>query len=311
MLVRSRAGRASSLSTVEVPEIGRELAESLLGDFDDIEDAVEAELMAAALLSSMDILLGEDAARFLWESFVPSVESIGGTAAVGMLAAVSALADPAIAEACGLAADRLRAAGCAAPDWAEELAVPSTVHECRALRDKDGDTYALAVRFDRAGSSCAFVLLIEPDHCGAAAEVAFMDGAELAGAVAKIRAIAKSDGLKLVEAKLDPAQLRWEAEVAMDARAEHDLDDREFTDPRDLLAAAEDESPYCSTAPLLRARLRALPLSDKPKPVHDKGFSSPAFLEALSRLGGGGTWSRIRSAAAGGQVQAAETAAST
>jgi hypothetical protein len=202
-----------------------------------------------------------------------------------MLAAVSAVAEPAIAEVSGVAADRIRAAGCEVPDWVHDLRQPSTVQECRVLRDQDGDTFALAARFDRAGLSYAFVLLIEPDHCGAAAEIVFIDGSGLPDALAQIRAMAKGDGLKLVDTTLDPAEFRWEAEVAMDARAEHDLDDREFAAPEDVLALPEeDESPYRLTAPLLRARLRALPLSDKPKPVHNKGFLSPGMLEALSSL---------------------------
>ncbi|MCX0271053.1 plasmid pRiA4b ORF-3 family protein [Nocardia zapadnayensis] len=131
------------------------------------------------------------------------------------------------------------------------------------------------------------LVLIDPDHCGAAAEIAFTDAFSLPEALAEVGAMARADGIDLVEDTLDAAEFRWEAEVALDARDVHERDDREFADPDGLPADPGDGSgplPYRIAAPILRARLRALPQLDKPKPPHADELSPDDFLTALSEL---------------------------
>jgi hypothetical protein len=261
-------------------------AESVLDGLDALADALDAELAGAALLSSISTMVGDDAELALREHFLPAIESVGTLDAAGMLAVVAALAEPGVAEVAASGVDRLRAAGIAGPDWTDELNVPSTVHDCRALRDRDGDTFVLAARFDRAETSVGVLMLIEPDHCGAVAEIALVEPSSLPETLAEVRTMAKADGVKLVDVTLDAAEFRWEAEVAMDARDVHERHDREFADPGEPLSDLDDPDPlpYRVVAPVLRTRLRALPQLDKPRPPHADGLSTDDFLTVLSRL---------------------------
>ncbi|MEV0110788.1 plasmid pRiA4b ORF-3 family protein [Nocardia sp. NPDC050799] len=252
----------------------------------DLSDAFDAEIAGAALLSGIAVMVGDGAEDALREHLVPGIESVGTVDAAGMLAVIATLAEPGVADIAAAGMDRLRGAGITGPAWVGELCLPSTVCECRALRDRAGDTFVLAARFDRVGTSVGVLVLIEPDHCGAAAEIAFTDAFSLSEALVEVAAMARADGIDLVEYALDAAEFRWEAEVALDARDVHERDDRELAGPDELPADPDDGSgplPYRLAAPILRARLRALPQLDKPKPPHAER-SPDDVLTVLSEL---------------------------
>lgn len=85
--------------------------------------------------------------------------------------------------------------------------------------------------------------------------------------------LVRQSGIAFSEERLDPAEWRWQVECALAARAVHDAGELPFD---------EDGLPdYYPLAVLLRARLRALPDSRKPKPPHDD--------PTIALLGG---WSR-------------------
>ena len=182
------------------------------------------------------------------------------------------------------------------------LSAPVTARDCVELCE-DGETLVLAAHFDRAGAAHAVMILLDPQDCGEAAEIMLLDSADLTEALAELRRAAKRDKVRLTTTALDPAEFRWRAEAAMDARDHHDRDDQDdpvdpddITDPDDLFDDAdffdeddlddEDGPGYHGLASLLRARLRALPRSTKPKPPHGgcDEFEVTGLLAALDRF---------------------------
>ncbi|MFE9328626.1 hypothetical protein ACIHDR_47610 [Nocardia sp. NPDC052278] len=165
------------------------------------------------------------------------------------------------------------------------MSAPLTARDCIELRE-DGESLVLAARFDRAGAGHAVMILLDPQHCGEAAEIMLLQAGEMTEALAELRQGAERDNLALTTIALDPAEFQWRAEAAMDARDQHDHDeDKEgpfdFDDIDSLddlfdevdLSNADDlddqDGPgYDDLASLLRARLRTLPQSTKPKPPH-------------------------------------------
>jgi hypothetical protein len=255
----------------------------MLNDLTSLTNALDAEMVGIILVSGAGAIAGGDADAALRGYFLPAIESVATPEAAVMLAAIAAVAEPDAARAARAGLGRLVATAVTPPDWITQLTAPSTVADCRVLRDPERNALVLTARFNRAESSVGVLVLIEPDHCGAAAEISLVDAAELPTAFIEVHAAAAADGVTLIEEALDPAEFRWEAEIALDARDLHDRDDREDAD--ELADLPEDgEPPYDIVAHFLRTRLRTLPRSDKPKPRHGEGLSTDNILAALSQM---------------------------
>lgn len=279
--------------------------ESVLMGFVQITDPVEAEILGSVFLGGIGVL-GADVAAVAASELVAVIEAVGDPRAAGMLAVLAALGEGRIGQAAAAGLHRLRACGVAAPEWVAALSAPVSARDCVELCE-DGETLVLAARFDRAGAGHAVMILVDPQDCGEAAEIMLLDCADLTEALAELRRAALRDKVRLTATALDPAEFRWRAEAAMDARDHHDRDDQDdpvdpvdpddITDPDDLFDDADffdaddlddDDGPgYHGLASLLRARLRALPLSRKPKPPHGgcDEFEVTGLLAALDRLG--------------------------
>jgi hypothetical protein len=223
----------------------------------------------AALFAAMCELAGENYEDALAHGFVPELESRAVTAALVVLLALGSVCDGRAGEAARAAAGRMVGAGVKPPGWAAELSEPVTVGDCRRFADPDGTGSLLICTFDRAGRTHAFTVSVDDTDCGAAVNIELLDTEGLPQATEMMR----QSGMAFSEQRLDPAELRWYAECALDARAVHDVGELPFN---------EDGLPdYYPLAVLLRARLRALPDSGKPKPPHDDPMT--ALLEMRSR----------------------------
>jgi hypothetical protein len=281
----------------------RVVMEAVLRGFAAISDPVEAEVLGSMFLGAIG-LHAADVAAVAASELVAVIEAVGDPRAAGMLAVLAALGEGRIGEAAAAGLDRLRASGVAAPEWITALAAPVTARDCVELCE-DGETLVLAARFDRAGAEHAVMILVDPQDCGEAAEIMLLDSSDLTEALAELRHSAKRDKVRLTTTALDPAEFRWRAEAAMDARDHHDLDDHYgLVDPDDITDTDtddlfddtdlddeddldDDDGPgYHGLAPLLRARLRALPASTKPKPPHGgcDEFEVTGLLATLDRL---------------------------
>jgi hypothetical protein len=250
-----------------------ELVDGILADV--TNDALAADPIAAefgaSLFVAMCEMAGEPYEDALVEGFVPELESRANSGALIMLLALGSVCGGRVAEATADAARRMVGAGVESPGWAAELSEPVSVGDCWRLADSDGAGAMLLCTFDRAGSTHAFTVSVDHTDCGAAVNIDLLDTDGLPETMELVR----QSGVMLSEERLDPSELRWQAECALDARAVHDEGESPFD---------EDGLPnYYPLAVLLRARLRALPDSGKPMPPHeDSETSLPRLLNAWS-----------------------------
>ena len=193
-----------------------------------------------------------------------------------------------MAKAASAAAGRLVAAGMPTPRWAGELAEPVRVGDCMRLYDTQETMSVLVASFRRAGRGHAFMVIVDEWACGAAADILVVDADHLPEALDDIRKGGLADGLDIRTQVLDPAELRWYVEEALDARAMHDAEG-----PADAASAMFDEEegpPYPVLALLVRARLAALPQARRPAGVRghaDADAHAATVLEALASIMGG------------------------
>jgi len=245
----------------------------------EIADSLEAEIAGASLVRFGGA--AEEGFQEAWAAgLVPAIAQRANTEALAVLLAIGAVAPPPAGEAASAAADRLIEAGVARPGWADELAQPVQVTDCRQLADPDGSASILVCSFRRGGHEYehAFVVAVDHEDCGAAASIMLTEPDELATVLATLRSGAV---VPFVEQPLEPAELRWQVENALEARAHHDLDDdrlddggpAEWDDPDDV-----DEYPLL--AELLAARMRALPAPSKPKLAHGDGCADDDLAAA-------------------------------
>ena len=200
----------------------RVVMESVLMGFVQITDPVEAEVLGSVFLG----VLGADVAAVAASELVAVIEAVGDPRAAGMLAVLAALGEGRIGEVAAAGLHRLRACGVAAPEWVAALSAPVSARDCVELCE-DGETLVLAARFDRAGAAHAVMILLDPQDCGEAAEIMLLDCADLTEALAELRRAAIRDQVRLTATAIDPAEFRWRAEAAMDARDHHDRDDQD------------------------------------------------------------------------------------
>jgi hypothetical protein len=274
-----------------------DLIETLLGDEYGITSALEAEVGVAMLLG-FGRVLGFGEAE--WQiDLLARLEAAATPTAVGLIVAYAVLSDGAASEAAMLAFDRA-GAHVIPPAWAEELPQRPTAGRLVSLDDREGDVWALAAEFSRGAETDGFLLVVEPDECGAAAEVVVTDSDEMPGLLAMVSASATEQGFPLKAVTLDPAEFRWRAEAALDARDVHDQG--EALEPEDYMD--EDGPGYRALAPVLRSRLRWIPEPARPRPPHgahrtaDEVGGGDALVALLAQgwdLGGTGNGSGLGS----------------
>jgi len=220
---------------------------------------------------------------------IPAFEARACPETVAMLLAIGSVAPDRVGKAASAAADRLVEAGVPRPGWAGELGQPVTAEDCWRLSDPAGTGSMLACSFHRAGRSHAVVVSVDDLDCGAATDILLLEADQLPQALEMLRSQARADGVEVTKQPLDPPELRWQIQNALDARAVHDSDDGE----RDIdeLPVDEDGMPgYPAMAALLRARMRTLPAPNKAPAPHatqdDRDGLTPRELLTLPARGG-------------------------
>ena len=254
-------------------------------------DPLEAEI-AGSVFVSIGAMAGDEFTEALVGEFIPEFEARACPEAVAMLLAIGSVAPDRVGKAASAAADRLVEAGLPRPGWAGELGQPVTTDECWRLSDPAGTGSMLACSFHRAGRSHAVVVSVDDLDCGAATDILLLEADQLPQALEMMRSQARAGGVEVTTEPLDPPELRWQIENALDARAVHDSDGGE----RDLdeLPVDEDGMPgYPAMAALLRARMRTLPAPNKAPAAHadqddqdDQDGLTPREMRALLARGG-------------------------
>ena len=259
------------------------------GELIEAEDPLDAEIAGAAFVSLAEVL-GDDFEEALVGGFIPEFEARASPEALVMLLAINSVAGSVagsrVGKAAAAAVDRLVESGIPRPGWADELGEPVTLTDCRHLIDAQGTASMLACVFHRAGRSHAVMMSVNHLDCGAADDLLLFPVDQLATTLETIQTVGRDGGFEITTEALDPAELRWQVETALDARAVHDLDDRELG-IEDASADEDDLPGYRVLAVLVRARMNALPASSKPPAPHGTGDSHRAGrltpAEMLSR----------------------------
>ncbi|MFI5931696.1 hypothetical protein [Actinoplanes sp. NPDC051494] len=214
----------------------------------EVGDPLEAELFAASLLAAGD-LAGEDFVDAISEDVVPAVAAVGTPAALAVLLAFGDLPTATGAVAA------LVASGVPLPSWAAELREPVRLVECLRFTEAGATASAVLCTFERAGRSHGFAVFIDHTDCSAAVDIGMFPAEQLDEVVESLREDGVRNGMTFESAAVEPADLRWEAERAMNARTVHDEEDG--IDPAG--EHDEDAPSYHLMAALLRKRLRSLP----------------------------------------------------
>lgn len=263
------------------------------GDLVASDDPLDVETAGAAFLSIGEVV-GEGFEEALVGGLIPEFEAKAGTEAVAMLLAIGSVAADPAGKAALMAADRLVRAGAPQPGWAAELGEPVTLTGGWRLADAQGTGSMLVCGFHRAGRSHTILLSVDHHDCGAADQILLFPGGEPAQALETIQAESRDAGIDIAQEALDPAELRWQVEAALDARAVHDSDERAAGMP-EAPVDDDDELPgYRAMAVLLRARMSALPASGRPPAAHGAGDHHGTGLSAAEMLltgNGGGSLS--------------------
>lgn len=228
--------------------------------FETVDDPVDGEYLAASLLAATYGTPEYDEA--FAQMFIGEAEKQSDAGALAFLRCVAALTSEPSRTAAREAADRLVAAGIDAPEWTAELDEPVTGVEYLRWPVADGQGSVLYGSFERAGRLDGVLLFVDDEDCGAANDLAPFLGEGLA------EARRLTDERESAPGEPIPAEeFRWQAQAALDARALHERAILELgLDPEE--SEEEDDVPHEVTDVVLRARLRVLPMPDKPLPVH-------------------------------------------
>jgi len=259
------------------------------GDLVESEDPLDAELAGAAFVSIGEAA-GEAFEEALVGGFIPQFEARASTEAIAMLLAIGSVTEGRVRRAASAATERLVAAGVPQPRWAAELNEPVTLTDCWRLVDTQETASMLTCLFRRAGRSHTVVINVNHGDCGAADEILLFPMDQLATTLEMIQADTRDSGVEITKEALDPAELRWQVETALDARAVHDSDERELG-TADAPGDDDDLPGYRTLAALMRARISVLPASSKPPAAHGAGDGRDAgrtVVEMLAQLAGNG-----------------------
>ncbi|MBF6327497.1 hypothetical protein [Nocardia transvalensis] len=236
-------------------------AAATLGEFENVQDAVDGEYLAGSLLA-VGYGTGPDTAEIFARLFIAEAEELASPGSVAFLRCVAALTPEPTRSIAMEAADQLVAAGITAPEWVNELAEPVTAGDYFRWSEGKGVGSVLYGSFRRAGRSDGFLLFVDDEDCGAVNDLAPFVGEE---GLAEARRMTNEEE-SAPEAPISPDEFRWQVEAALGVREAHDREVIELgLDPSE---PEEDDIPYAVTDVVLRARLRALPMPAKPVPEH-------------------------------------------
>lgn len=248
-------------------------------DLVEVEDPLDVEIVGAAFLSIGE-MAGEGFEDALVGGFIPQFEARGSAGALAMVLAIGTVTEGRVGRAAAAAADRLVQAGIPRPGWAAELGEPVTVTDCWRVIDAQGTASLLACSFHRAGRSHAVVMSVDHRDCGAATGIVLLGVDQLPETLEMMRGGARDSGCETKQEALGPAELRWQVEAALDARAVHDNHARELG-LDDGPVDGDGLPDYRALAVLLRTRMKALPRSSKFAVPHGAGDGWRAGLTAV------------------------------
>ncbi|GLY96778.1 plasmid pRiA4b ORF-3 family protein [Actinoplanes sp. NBRC 103695] len=228
------------------------------------DDPLEAELFGASFVAA-GRMAGEEFTEALAEGIVPALAQLSTPESVGALVAIGAVESGVGA---ADAARLLIEGGLPAPAWMSALDEPIKAGICRRYSDSAGEASMLLCAFERSGRSHGFLVQVDHTDCDAAAEIMLLPGEVLDQVTGRIAS-------ELNAEELDPAELRWQVERALDARAVHDTED----DALGLDDAEEDGHDYHTLAVVVRARMGVLPEPPRPPAAHgDNDRQTPLDL---------------------------------
>ena len=177
----------------------------------------------------------------------------------------------------GAAAQGLRDAGVAPPDWLAELDEPCLLVECGELRTTRSSDRLLLLSFERDGQWQGFAVVADDDECGEANSIFAIDSdeVELARGFAKVAKELLITRTRSTYTELSPAEAHWRIATALARRADHDAE----LSPDELISALiadnEYEDPdgqpgptFPHLFPLLTSKLELLPPPGRPLPPH-------------------------------------------
>ncbi len=193
------------------------LAEVVVGDVDEPNDALEAEHWASCLLGALDVGRIIDAGirgRFRAD-LVPAVEALGSAEALATLRALSAVGVSSERERARAAADRLAACGAREPVWASGVGAGRPVAAALLYDEAFDDGVSVIVEFDGCGEE-PHTLGIYIDHnLGGLVKDVFLAG-PLSEVRAKLR-VRAPNGVRLAVRDLELAEARARIVAALDA----------------------------------------------------------------------------------------------
>jgi hypothetical protein len=247
----------------------QQLIDEQVAELAESDDPLAAEL-AGAQLVAVGEYSDQELDEVLIDGFIPAFEARASTGALALLLGLGAVTEGRAAKAAVAAADRLAAAGVARPRWADELNEPVTVGDGRRMVDREITGGMLCCSFHRAGRSHAVIMTVDHGNCGAADTIFSLDVDQLPEFMEALRV--ENPDIEFVQESLEPPELRWYVESALDARAVHD-DELPWpatdTGPVDEDVLDADLPDYRVMATLMRARMRALPAPSRPQASHD------------------------------------------
>jgi hypothetical protein len=167
-----------------------------------ISKPIDAELWGSDMIGALSRNAGDgtDIMTELVASLVPAAEKSATPEALGLLRILGAIGSPALRSAATEAADRVKAAGVADPEWAASIGSP-TIGKCWHYSDIGGRQESLTASFGYGEAEHAMSVLIDHGEGGKVKD-AWVDDAE--GLLHKTWLAADNDPLIVFE-PLDPA----------------------------------------------------------------------------------------------------------
>ncbi|MGP0049722.1 MAG: hypothetical protein ACLPZR_12860 [Solirubrobacteraceae bacterium] len=221
------------------------LAEIVVGDAHEPNDALEAEHWASCLLGALNVgrIIGAEIRERFRADLVPAVEALGSAEALATLRALSGVGVSTERERARAAADRLAARGVREPAWANGVGAGRPVAAALQYEEAFDDGVSVIVEFDGYGEE-PHTLGIYIDHnMGGLVKDVF-----LAGPLSDVRAklgVRAPNGVQLAVRDLELAEARTRIVAALDV-LEHTYDppvDADVSRLRALIEARVDLLP--------------------------------------------------------------------
>jgi hypothetical protein len=192
------------------------LAEIVVGDAHEPNDALEAEHWASCLLGALNVgrIIDAEIRKRFRADLVPAVEALGSAAALATLRALSGVGVSAERERARVAADRLGASGVREPVWAGGVGAARPVTAALQYEEGFDDGVSVIVEFDGYGEE-PHTLGIYIDHnMGGLVKDVF-----LAGPLSDVRAtlsVRAPNGVQLAVGDLELPEARARIVTALD-----------------------------------------------------------------------------------------------